>query len=84
MLLDVLDDEGDVQNMLISRAGVERSAEVIEEDEEEVEGLLEYYLQRSEVSLSTALPAYQRPPSLSTALPAYQRSSQLINGPPSL
>uniref|UniRef100_A0A7S0WIG7 Magnesium transporter n=1 Tax=Pyramimonas obovata TaxID=1411642 RepID=A0A7S0WIG7_9CHLO len=54
MLLDVLDDDEDVQNMLISRSGVERSAETLEEDEEEVEGLLEYYLQRSEAYHSEA------------------------------
>ncbi|KAK3234025.1 hypothetical protein CYMTET_55709 [Cymbomonas tetramitiformis] len=46
MLLETLDDEEDIAGMMISKSGVIRTDEEMEADEEEVEGLLEYYLQR--------------------------------------
>lgn len=49
LLLEVLDDEEDVAGMHLRRSGLpERTADELEEDAEEVENLLEFYLQRAE------------------------------------
>jgi len=54
LLLESLDDEEDVQGLLISRSGKERTQEELYADEEEVEGMLEYHLQRCEAYHSEA------------------------------
>jgi magnesium transporter len=46
LLLEVLDDEEDVRGMMLSR--ISTSPDDLEEAEDEVENLLEYYLQRCE------------------------------------
>jgi magnesium transporter len=47
LLLEVLDDEEDVRGMMLSRIS-NATEEVLEDAEDEVENLLEYYLQRCE------------------------------------
>eukprot|EP00238_Polyblepharides_amylifera_P008239 CAMPEP_0196585886 /NCGR_PEP_ID=MMETSP1081-20130531/52421_1 /TAXON_ID=36882 /ORGANISM="Pyramimonas amylifera, Strain CCMP720" /LENGTH=418 /DNA_ID=CAMNT_0041907583 /DNA_START=252 /DNA_END=1508 /DNA_ORIENTATION=+ len=54
LLLEVLEDPEDVLGILISRFGVVRSSAALQREEEEVEGMLEYYLQRCEAYHSEA------------------------------
>lgn len=48
LLLEVLDDDEDVAGMSLSRKGLGTTPADVEEAEDEVENLLEYYLQRCE------------------------------------
>ena len=53
VLLDTLDDEDDIMNLTISSTA-EIGSEEKEDEEEEVENLIEYYLQQTETVHSTA------------------------------